>query len=86
VKKKTSIIPIDDIDEFSDEEINEAIRIGIPERGAFFAMLTRIRMDSVQGATEFDRGVAEGIRLLAAELQDRARAKETKLNVKTSKE
>ena len=86
MKKKTSVLPIDDVDEYTDEQIAEAIRIGIPERGAFFSMLTRIRMDSVQGASEFERGVAEGIRTLAAELQDRARAKKTELTVKTNKE
>jgi hypothetical protein len=86
MKKKTSILPIDDIYEYTEEQITEAIRAGIPEQGAFFAYLTRLRLDYVKGNTEFDRGVAEGMRTLAAELQDRARMKKSELIVKTNKE
>jgi hypothetical protein len=80
-----AVILTDDIYEYTEEQITEAIRAGIPEQGAFFAYLTRLRLDYVKGNTEFDRGIAEGMRTLAAELQDRARAKKLELIIKTNK-
>ncbi len=86
MKTKTSVPPVDDIDDFTDEQINDAIKVALPERGAFSAYLTRVRLEPIDADTDYRRGCQEGMRLLAEDLQDRARAEKTKLKVKVNKE
>jgi len=46
------------------------IKQAIPRGGVFCDYLTDIRLEPVIGATEYDRGRAEGVREFAAQLQD----------------
>lgn len=50
--------------------IQATIKAAIPPGGVFFDYLTDIRLEPVVGATEYERGRAEGVREFAAQLQD----------------
>ena len=71
------------LDDWTEDEINVAIKKGCPPTGAFFAYLTAARLGDISGSTEFDRGVAEGIRLGFRDIQDRVLTGKTELEIKT---
>jgi hypothetical protein len=58
----------------TDESIQGDIRARLQAGCPFFDWLTEIRLDDIaissEGATEFDRGVAEGMRRLARQIQE----------------
>lgn len=55
----------------SEETINADVKARVPMGSPFFNWLTEIRLDDVAlNSNEFDRGVAEGMRRLARQIQD----------------
>lgn len=55
----------------SEDTINADVKARVPMGSPFFNWLTEIRLDDVAtSSSEFDRGVAEGMRRLARQIQD----------------
>ena len=54
--------------EHTDEALQNEIRVAIPVGGVLWDYFSIIGMDTVDGPTEFARGVQEGRRRLAGEL------------------
>lgn len=54
----------------SEAVVLATVKQSIPRGGVIFDFLTDIRLEPVTAATEYDRGRQEGVRELAAQIQD----------------
>ena len=54
----------------TEEQYREAIRSAMPEGSILFDYFCEIRYEDVEGINEWQRGLAEGMRRLAANLLD----------------